>query len=160
MDATVPTTELSAPTRIDGELTIQGRVIITGRFQGTLCTDDTIVIGPTGIVIGTLIAPRIEVAGRVEGVIQAAQLTTHAGATLVGEMRIGVAVEDTNPAEPVDTYAPLDPSSNPLPDRPAGPAASTPAPSAVTTVATVPQGMHFMLQRRRPMKIISARATK
>jgi cytoskeletal protein CcmA (bactofilin family) len=71
----------------EGTLTLHGDFRIDSEFRGELSTDGTIVVGPSGAVVGDVRAREVEVFGAVVGDINARRkLVLHAGARLHGDI--------------------------------------------------------------------------
>ena len=71
----------------EGTLTLRGDFRIDSEFRGELATDGTIVVGPSGAVVGDMRAREVHVFGAVVGDISARrQLVLHAGARLHGNI--------------------------------------------------------------------------
>ncbi len=62
---------LSSHLAFDGNLRFTGKVIIDCEFRGSVVTEDTLVVGPSGRIEAELIAGVVEVAGKVRGNIKA-----------------------------------------------------------------------------------------
>ena len=58
-------------TIIDGNLTVEGDVILEGTVRGDVSTKSTLVVCTTAVVEGNIAANHAEVAGRVNGTVQA-----------------------------------------------------------------------------------------
>lgn len=54
-----------------GDLTFEGRVRVDGTFKGRIFTDDTLEIGPSGVVDGEIDAAVLIVAGTASGKVRA-----------------------------------------------------------------------------------------
>ncbi len=71
----------------DGVLTLCGDFRIDAEFRGELSTDGTIIVGPSGSVVGNIRAREVEVLGAVVGDVSARrQLTLHSSARLHGDI--------------------------------------------------------------------------
>jgi cytoskeletal protein CcmA (bactofilin family) len=65
------TSTLSSHLNFEGNLKFSGKVIIDCEFRGSVVTDDTLVVGPSGKIEAELSAGVVEVAGKVRGNIKA-----------------------------------------------------------------------------------------
>ena len=80
-------TFIGAGALFEGTLTLHGDFRIDSEFRGELSTDGTIVVGPSGAVVGDVRAREVEVFGAVVGDIDARrQLVLRAGARLHGDI--------------------------------------------------------------------------
>jgi cytoskeletal protein CcmA (bactofilin family) len=80
-------TFIGAGALFEGTLHLQGDFRIDSEFRGELTTEGTIVVGPSGSVVGDLRAREVEVFGAVVGDIHARrQLVLRAGARLHGNI--------------------------------------------------------------------------
>jgi cytoskeletal protein CcmA (bactofilin family) len=68
----------------DGRFYVNGSILIEGKFQGDIKTDDQLVVGPTGKVKTDIVARRVTVAGTLIGNISASEEVTllHTGKVL------------------------------------------------------------------------------
>jgi cytoskeletal protein CcmA (bactofilin family) len=57
----------------DGRFYVNGSILIEGKFQGDIRTDDQLVVGPTGKVKTDIVARKVTVAGTVIGNISATE---------------------------------------------------------------------------------------
>ena len=57
----------------DGRFYVNGSILIEGKFQGDIKTDDQLVVGPTGKVKTDIVARRVTVAGTLIGNIIASE---------------------------------------------------------------------------------------
>jgi cytoskeletal protein CcmA (bactofilin family) len=57
----------------DGRFYVNGSILIEGKFQGDIKTDDQLVVGPTGKVKTDIVARRVTVAGTIIGNISASE---------------------------------------------------------------------------------------
>ena len=57
----------------DGRFSVNGSILIEGKFQGDIRTDDQLIVGPTGKVKTDIQARRVTVAGTLIGNIQASE---------------------------------------------------------------------------------------
>jgi cytoskeletal protein CcmA (bactofilin family) len=67
---------LEAGSRWEGDLDIEGPVRIAGTFIGTLTGGDLIEVADGGVVIGTITAPQLLLAGKVDGTARASERIT------------------------------------------------------------------------------------
>ncbi len=58
-------------TIIDGNLTAEGDLILEGTVRGDVATKATLMVSPSAIVEGNIVAHHAEVSGRVNGTVQA-----------------------------------------------------------------------------------------
>ena len=76
--------------RIEGSVRASGRVQIDGCIEGKLEVDGDVSIGPTGAIVGEVIADEIAVGGRVEGKLSARKhLYVAATGSVQGEICYG-----------------------------------------------------------------------
>ena len=82
-------------TQVKGDITSTGFFRIDGQIEGNVKTPSKVVIGKSGVIIGTLSCENADIEGRVEGVIEVVgTLTLRASAVIDGEVSIGkLAVE-------------------------------------------------------------------
>jgi cytoskeletal protein CcmA (bactofilin family) len=68
----------------DGRFYVNGSILIEGKFQGDIKTDDQLVVGPTGKVKTDIVARKVTVAGTLIGNIAASEEVTllHTGKVL------------------------------------------------------------------------------
>ena len=57
----------------DGRFYVNGSILIEGKFQGDIKTDDQLVVGPTGTVKTDIVARRVTIAGTLIGNIVASE---------------------------------------------------------------------------------------
>jgi cytoskeletal protein CcmA (bactofilin family) len=57
----------------DGRFYVNGSILIEGKFQGDIKTDDQLIVGPTGKVKTDIIARRVTIAGTLIGNITASE---------------------------------------------------------------------------------------
>jgi len=57
----------------DGRFSVNGSILIEGKFQGDIRTDDQLIVGPTGKVKTDIVARRVTVAGTLIGNITASE---------------------------------------------------------------------------------------
>ena len=73
---------------IEGTLRAQGRIQVDGTIDGTLEVQGEVSIGPSGSVVGVLVADQLAVGGSVQGKIHArGHLHVLAGGAVRGEVR-------------------------------------------------------------------------
>ena len=71
----------------EGTLSLTGDFRIDSEFRGELCTDGTIIVGPSGSIVGDIRAREVEVFGAVVGNIAARrQLLLHPGSRVHGDL--------------------------------------------------------------------------
>ena len=70
-DGPAAPTVLGPQARFVGELFGSEDVLINGRFEGKVRLDHSVTIGPTGDVVGDVLARSVVVAGKVQGQIRA-----------------------------------------------------------------------------------------
>jgi cytoskeletal protein CcmA (bactofilin family) len=68
----------------DGKFYVNGSILVEGKFQGDIKTDDQLVVGPTGKVKTDIMARKVTVAGTIIGNITASEEVTllHTGKVL------------------------------------------------------------------------------
>jgi cytoskeletal protein CcmA (bactofilin family) len=68
----------------DGRFYVNGSILIEGKFQGDIKTDDQLVVGPTGKVKTDIVAKKVTVAGTLIGNISASEevILLHTGKIL------------------------------------------------------------------------------
>jgi cytoskeletal protein CcmA (bactofilin family) len=57
----------------DGRFYVSGSILIEGKFQGDIKTDDQVIVGPTGKVKTDIIAKKVTIAGTIIGNISATE---------------------------------------------------------------------------------------
>lgn len=67
------TTVVGADTIISGTIRAQGSVLIDGRVEGDICTDDLLMIGEGAIVVGNIYAGSVICRGMIVGDIVASE---------------------------------------------------------------------------------------
>jgi cytoskeletal protein CcmA (bactofilin family) len=67
------TTVIGADTIISGTIRAQGSVLIDGRVEGDICTDDVLMIGEGAIVVGNIYAGSVICRGLIVGDIVASE---------------------------------------------------------------------------------------
>ena len=65
-NSTEPTV-IGRGTVIEGTVRVSGRVQVDGRIDGTLVADGHVSVGPSGAILGEVVAVELAVGGRVEG---------------------------------------------------------------------------------------------
>lgn len=82
-------------TEIKGNINSTGHFRIDGRIEGNVKTPTKVVIGKTGIIIGSLISEDADIEGKIEGTIEVSgTLTLRSSAVIDGDVTIGrLAVE-------------------------------------------------------------------
>lgn len=71
-----------------GTLNFKGTVHIDGKFEGEVITDDTLVVGETGVVTAEIIAGTIICKGKIRGTAQASKcIEIHSQSELVGNIK-------------------------------------------------------------------------
>ncbi len=68
----------------DGRFYVNGSILIEGKFQGDIKTDDQLVVGPTGKVKTDIVAKKVTIAGTIIGNISASEevILLHTGKIL------------------------------------------------------------------------------
>jgi cytoskeletal protein CcmA (bactofilin family) len=68
----------------EGKFYVNGSILIEGKFQGDIKTDDQLIVGPTGRVKTDITARRVTIAGTLIGNVSAAEEVTllHSGKVL------------------------------------------------------------------------------
>jgi cytoskeletal protein CcmA (bactofilin family) len=80
-------TVLGEGTSFNGQLKVEGSVLVNGDFEGTLSATETLVVGKTGSVRGGLSVRDATVSGRVKGKIVARdRVELQTGARLEGDV--------------------------------------------------------------------------
>jgi cytoskeletal protein CcmA (bactofilin family) len=88
--STAEPTVIGKGTVIEGTVKVLGRVQVDGSINGTLIAEGHVSVGPTGSVLGELVADELAVGGRVEGKVTVRDhLHIAPGGTARGEMRYG-----------------------------------------------------------------------
>jgi cytoskeletal protein CcmA (bactofilin family) len=83
-------TVIGKGTVIQGTIRVCGRVQVDGSIDGTLIAEGHVSVGPTGVVLGELVAEELAIGGRVEGKVNVRDhLHIAPGGTARGEMRYG-----------------------------------------------------------------------
>tara|TARA_R110000787_G_scaffold109035_2_gene217523 strand:+ start:10575 stop:11030 length:456 start_codon:yes stop_codon:yes gene_type:complete len=82
-------------TKLKGNITSNGYFRIDGEIEGNIKTPSKVVIGKTGVVIGTLICENADIEGKVKGILDIkGTLSLRATANIEGEVVTGkLAVE-------------------------------------------------------------------
>jgi cytoskeletal protein CcmA (bactofilin family) len=87
--ATEPTV-IGQGTVIEGTIRVAGRVQVDGQIDGTLIAEGHVSVGPTGSILGEVVAAELAVGGRVEGKVNVRDnLHIAPGGTARGEVRYG-----------------------------------------------------------------------
>jgi len=94
-DLTNQQNRISQGTTLKGDVTSEGGFRIDGEIHGNITSPNKIVIGKTGVVIGTLICNDADIEGRIEGKIEIKNLLSiKTSAHIEGEVTTGkLAVE-------------------------------------------------------------------
>ena len=94
-DLTNQQNRISQGTKIQGDVTSEGGFRIDGEIHGNVTSPNKIVIGKTGVVIGTLICNDADVEGKIEGKLEIKNLLSiKTAAHIEGEVITGkLAVE-------------------------------------------------------------------
>lgn len=80
-------TFIGAGALFEGTLSLQGDFRIDSEFRGELCTDGTLVVGPSGSVVGDIRAREVQVFGAVVGDVSARRLLIlHPGCRVHGDL--------------------------------------------------------------------------
>jgi cytoskeletal protein CcmA (bactofilin family) len=83
-------TVIGKGTVIEGTIKVLGRVQVDGQIDGTLIAEGHVSVGPTGSVLGELVAEELAVGGRVEGRVNVRDhLHIAPGGLARGEVRYG-----------------------------------------------------------------------
>lgn len=82
-------------TKLKGDISSTGFFRIDGQIEGNVKTPSKVVLGKTGIIIGTLNCENADVEGRIEGVVEVSgTLTLRSSAVIDGDVTVGkLAVE-------------------------------------------------------------------
>lgn len=82
-------------TTIKGDITSSGYFRIDGRIEGNLSTPSKVVLGKTGLIIGSLVCESADIEGKIEGNLEVSGLLTlRASAVVDGDVSVGkLAVE-------------------------------------------------------------------
>ena len=88
-------TLVSRATEIVGDIHFSGELIVEGRVKGTLITKGKVVIGKTGVIIGSLSCGYADIEGQVKGKILVSDtLSLRSSANVEGDVQTGkLAVE-------------------------------------------------------------------
>lgn len=80
----------------NGELKVNGSIRIDGEFEGKMEVSESVILGKTGKVKGTIISKDVVVGGNMEGNINASErIELQAGSHLAGDITCrGLVVED------------------------------------------------------------------
>jgi cytoskeletal protein CcmA (bactofilin family) len=88
-NATEPTV-IGQGTVIEGTIRVSGRVQVDGQIDGTLIAEGHVSVGPTGSILGEVVAAELAVGGRVEGKVSVRDnLHVAPGGIARGEVRYG-----------------------------------------------------------------------
>lgn len=71
--------------RINGDVVCDGALQIDGTVEGDVCAD-SVTVGPTGTVIGTMSAREVLVLGAITGRVQTSALTIARNAKVMGDL--------------------------------------------------------------------------
>jgi cytoskeletal protein CcmA (bactofilin family) len=83
-------TVIGKGTVIEGTVRVKGRVQLDGQIEGSLIAEGHVSVGPTGSVMGEVIATELAVGGRVEGKVNVRDhLHIAPGGLARGEVRYG-----------------------------------------------------------------------
>ncbi|HEX4352835.1 MAG TPA: polymer-forming cytoskeletal protein [Polyangiales bacterium] len=87
--ATEPTV-IGRGTVIEGTVRVSGRVQVDGQIDGSLIAEGHVSVGPSGSIVGEVIADQLAVGGRVEGKVTVREhLHIAPGGSTRGELRYG-----------------------------------------------------------------------
>jgi cytoskeletal protein CcmA (bactofilin family) len=87
--ATEPTV-IGRGTLIEGTVRVSGRVQVDGQIDGTLVAEGPVSVGPSGSIIGEVVAHELAVGGRVEGKVSIREhLHVAPNGVCRGEVRYG-----------------------------------------------------------------------
>lgn len=83
-------TVIGRGTVIEGTIRVAGRVQVDGQIDGTLIAQGHVSVGPTGSILGEVVADELAVGGRVEGRVSISNhLHVAPGGSARGEVRYG-----------------------------------------------------------------------
>jgi len=126
--ATEPTV-IGRGTTIEGTVRVTGRVQVDGQIDGSLVAEGHVSVGPSGVILGEVIAHELVVGGRVEGKVSVTELLHIApNGVARGEMRYGSlcvdrgGVLDGSTAHGEDTNTLQSTASDPISSAPPLPA--------------------------------------
>lgn len=72
----------------NGSLSFAGTVRIDGRFEGQVITEDTLIVGESGILVADINAGTVICKGKIEGtVIASTKVELHSTGQIVGEVK-------------------------------------------------------------------------
>jgi len=129
--AECPKNMIGKGTVIEGNIIAEGDLIIEGTVRGDVTTKTTLIVGPTCVIEGNIVAEHAEVAGQVKGTVQALglliiksssmidgdvltkNLNVESGSTFNGRFTVG-SVTSTNGATRKGDMAALKADSNVL----------------------------------------------
>ena len=84
-------TVLGADCALEGNLAVRGELRVEGAVCGNVSTDGEMWVGPRAHIMGEVRAPRLHVAGRVEGIVYAReQLRVYKTGSVSGHVRYEV----------------------------------------------------------------------
>jgi cytoskeletal protein CcmA (bactofilin family) len=87
--ATEPTV-IGRGTVIEGTVRVSGRVQVDGEIEGSLIAEGHVSVGPSGSIVGEVVADQLAVGGRVEGKVTVREhLHIAPGGSTRGELRYG-----------------------------------------------------------------------
>ena len=87
--ATEPTV-IGRGTIIEGTVRVCGRVQVDGQIDGTLIAEGHVSVGPSGCIVGEVVADQLAVGGRVEGKVNVREhLHIAPGGSARGDVRYG-----------------------------------------------------------------------
>jgi cytoskeletal protein CcmA (bactofilin family) len=87
--ATEPTV-IGRGTIIEGTVRVCGRVQVDGQIDGTLIAEGHVSVGPSGSIVGEVVADQLAVGGRVEGKVNVREhLHIAPGGSARGDVRYG-----------------------------------------------------------------------
>lgn len=71
-----------------GSLTFQGTVRIDGKFEGDVVTEDTLIVGETGLLSGEITAGTVICKGKIQGTVVASnKIEIHANSEMLGNIK-------------------------------------------------------------------------
>ena len=89
------TTVIGADTIITGTIRAQGTILIDGRVDGDICTDDVLMIGETVVVVGNIYASSVICRGMIVGdIVASEEVKLLDSASLNGTVRTPVFLVD------------------------------------------------------------------
>ncbi|MFQ5830646.1 MAG: polymer-forming cytoskeletal protein [Candidatus Methylomirabilia bacterium] len=88
-----PTAFIDESSEIEGKYSFSGTLVLNGRFQGEIVSDDTLIIGERAVVNATIRAGSVVISGEVVGNVQANERIELKGtARLFGDVEAAVVV--------------------------------------------------------------------